>query len=150
MKKKVSNIVFNTIMALCPVLMYVFMSQAYLTMSLGRLSTSENGYNCISFDGEAALDMNAVCLIVISVFAAILIIASLYSLFRGAKTEKFVGIIKLVSVVVIAVAALISVICLATEVNELVSVGWAAIVNLIVAVIAVVAYILSKLKFFNK
>lgn len=151
MKNKVSNILFNVLMIICPVLMYVFMSQSYMTTKtiLGK-NLWASGYDQISFDGEAAFDMNAVCLIVVSIFAGILILASLYSLVRGNKTEKFIGIIKLVSVIVLVVAALISVVCLASQANEFVLVGWAAIVNLVIAVVALVSYVLSKLKFFNK
>jgi len=151
MKKKISNIIFNIILIACPVLLFVFMSQPYLTIKT-VLGTADAGmgYDYISFEGNGTLDTNAIFMILTCVFAGILILASLYSLFKGEKTGKIVEFIKLVSVLVLVVSTIVSVACLSSQCNKLIVLGWAGIVNIIVAVVALISYLLSKLKFFNK
>ena len=135
------------------VLMYVFLSQSYISISfLDNTRTLANGYEIIEnyFEGNGTEVMMALSNLIVAILAGVIILTSIYSLlvcFGAVKKSKAFGLVNFVSIIVsiaLAVFAGISLFCtvghldgMSTEGNGLV-IGWAVIVNFVIAVIAIV------------
>ena len=139
----------NLVLLVCPVLLYVFMSQPYLTLSAGLLgSTSSNGYDFISFEGDGVHDFHAVCLILLCVFSALLLLTSLISLLgnfgvlKTKKFEKLLGGIKIASVLVLLVTTVASLSVISSEFvkGSTIVAGWGVIVNMVISIVLTLGY----------
>lgn len=160
---------FNIIIG---VLLYVFLSQAYLTFKVespfGNDNTSaSNGYDIIKnyFDGNGTEVMMALSNLLVAILAGLLILTSIYCLIvslggiKKSKAYKFVNFINVILALAIVVFAAISLFCTIAEANDNslsmggystgLSVGWAVIVNLVISVFTILTTILA-IKFSKK
>lgn len=155
------------------ILTYVFLSQPYMsttTMGSGLGLANQSGYDIIdslftSSGGTGTEVMLALSTFLVSIFAGVLIIASIYNLLvsfdvvKNSKFTKVANIVNLVATAVLVAFGVIALSCDAANINNtlvnnvvpmenLYNVGWAVIVNLVMAVIALVSsvfgYLFSK------
>ena len=159
LKTKIMYIV-NIVLA---VLGYIFMSQAYMAYkgeSFG-LDTDASGYDMIGFEGNGTSDMVAVSNILVCIFLAVLILASIYGLlvsFGAIKDSKFTKIAYMlngISAVIFFVFSAIAMICIFVNIadtpimKDTCTAGWAVILNLILGLVTLVTSILAS-KFAKK
>lgn len=152
------------------ILTYVFLSQPYMsttTMGSGLGLANQSGYDIIdslftSSGGTGTEVMLALSTFLVSIFAGVLIIASIYNLLvsfdvvKNSKFTKVANIVNLVATAVLVAFGVIALSCDAANINNtlvnnvvpmenLYNVGWAVIVNLVMAVIALVSSVLGYL-----
>ena len=158
LKTKIMYIV-NIVLA---VLGYIFMSQAYMAYkgeSFG-FDTDASGYDMISFEGNGTSDIVAISNILVCIFLAVLIVASIYGLLvsfgaiKDSKFTKIANMLNVISAVIFFVFSAIAMICIfinIADVNmeELFTAGWAVILNLILGLVTLVTSILVS-KFAKK
>lgn len=144
------------------VLGYIFMSQAYMAYkgeSFG-FDTDASGYDMIGFEGNGTSDMVAVSNILVCIFLAVLILASIYGLLvsfgavKDSKFTKIANILNVISAVIFFVFSAIAMICIFVNIadvnmEELFTAGWAVILNLILGLVTLVTSILAS-KFAKK
>lgn len=164
LKTKIMYIV-NIVLA---VLMYVFLSQSYITYTydFGVSSGSEkllSGYDIINhyFEGEGAEVMMALSNLLVTILCAVVILISIYGLlvsFGVIKESKFTKLANLINVIVsvaLVIFGAISLICTFIHLDGASSggnglvVGWAVILNLILGLVTLVTSILAS-KFAKK
>lgn len=147
--KNLKHVLMNLLLLVCPVLLFVFMSQPYLTVSAGILGGgSSNGYEFIDFGADGVHDFHAVCLILLCIFAGILIVTSLVSLLgnfgvlKTKKYEKLIGGIKIASVLVLLITTVVSLSVISSEfvTGSTIVAGWAVIVNMVLAILLTLGY----------
>lgn len=158
LKTKIMYIV-NIVLA---VLGYIFMSQAYMAYkgeSFG-LDTDASGYDMIGFEGNGTSDMVAISNILVCIFLAVLILASIYGLLvsfgavKDSKFTKIANILNVISAVIFFVFSAIAMICIFVNIadvnmEEFFTAGWAVILNLILGLVTLVTSILAS-KFAKK
>ena len=145
------------------VLGYIFMSQAYMAYkgeSFG-FDTDTSGYDMIGFEGNGTSDMVAISNILVCIFLAVLILASIYGLlvsFGAVKDSKFTKIanmLNVISAVIFFVFSVIAMICIFVNIadtpimKDTYTAGWAVILNLILGLVTLVTSILAS-KFAKK
>lgn len=158
LKTKLMYIV-NIVLA---VLGYIFMSQAYMAYkgeSFG-FDTDASGYDMIGFEGNGTSDMVAISNILVCIFLAVLILASIYGLLvsfgaiKDSKFTKIANILNVISAVIFFVFSAIAMICIFVNIadvnmEELFTAGWAVILNLILGLVTLITSILAS-KFAKK
>ena len=158
LKTKIMYIV-NIVLA---VLGYIFMSQAYMAYkgeSFG-FDTDTSGYDMIGFEGNGTSDMVAISNILVCIFLAVLILASIYGLLvsfgaiKDSKFTKIANMLNVISAVIFFVFSVIAMICIFANIadahmEELFTAGWAVILNLILGLVTLVTSILAS-KFAKK
>ncbi len=158
LKTKIMYIV-NIVLA---VLGYIFMSQAYMAYkgeSFG-FDTDTSGYDMIGFEGNGTSDMVAISNILVCIFLAVLILASIYGLLvsfgaiKDSKFTKIANMLNVISAVIFFVFSAIAMICIFVNIadvnmEELFTAGWAVILNLILGLVTLVTSILAS-KFAKK
>ena len=158
LKTKIMYIV-NIVLA---VLGYIFMSQAYMAYkgeSFG-FDTDASGYDMISFEGNGTSDMVAISNILVCIFLAVLIVASIEGLLvsfgaiKDSKFTKIANMLNVISAVIFFVFSAIAMICIFVNIadvnmEELFTAGWAVILNLILGLVTLVTSILVS-KFAKK
>lgn len=158
LKTKIMYIV-NIVLA---VLGYIFMSQAYMAYkgeSFG-FDTDASGYDMIGFEGNGTSDMVAISNILVCIFLAVLILASIYGLLvsfgaiKDSKFTKIANMLNVISAVIFFVFSAIAMICIFVNIadvnmEELFTAGWAVILNLILGLVTLVTSILAS-KFAKK
>ena len=144
------------------VLGYIFMSQAYMAYkgeSFG-FDTDASGYDMIGFEGNGTSDMVAISNILVCIFLAVLILASIYGLLvsfgaiKDSKFTKIANMMNVISAVIFFVFSAIAMICIFVNIadvnmEELFTAGWAVILNLILGLVTLVTSILAS-KFAKK
>lgn len=135
------------------VLTYVFLSQSYITLNIGGESSSiANGYDIIGnyFEGNGTQVMMALSNLVVAILAGVLILSSIYCLLvsfgvvKKSKGIKFANFTNIILSLALVVFGAISLFCTVGDLSELSSdgngfvVGWAVIVNFVIAVVALV------------
>ena len=144
------------------VLGYIFMSQAYMAYkgeSFG-FDTDTSGYDMIGFEGNGTSDMVAISNILVCIFLAVLILASIYGLLvsfgaiKDSKFTKIANMLNVISAVIFFVFSAIAMICIFVNIadvnmEELFTAGWAVILNLILGLVTLVTSILAS-KFAKK
>lgn len=159
--KKFASSIFNIVSIAGAVLMYIFLSQPYFTWEIpggfieGKLDLS-SGYELIqnfidSNDSKSV--MVAVSLIILTIFAAIIILCSLVNLLsnmnviKNKKICKYSNYVNIASAVLmfifVAIGFFIMVDMVNTDIDTGMKVAWAAILNLIIAFAMVVTTILA-------
>ena len=156
---KLKSLITNGVLFVISVLVFIFMSQAYANADYGMFTITGTGYDVIDFAGGANADFLAVCNIFVLILAGLLIVAAVFNVlvaFGIVKNEKLAKIMNYVTfglAVALAVFAVLSLIMDVVNINDtnkligldIVKIGWACIVNLVLAVVAVVAVVLEKL-----
>lgn len=135
------------------VLTYVFLSQSYITFSVGNGSRSvANGYDIIGnyFDGNGTQVMMALSNLVVAILAGVLILSSIYCMLvsfgviKKSKAIKMFNFINIIVSLALVVFGAISLFCTVGDLADLSSdgngfvVGWAVIVNFVISVVALV------------
>lgn len=168
--KNLKKIIIDVIMLICPILLYVFMSQSYVVGNVSILGQSTqgslaSGFDLINFEGNDAATFNAVCLLLTCIFAGILMLSALVSLLADFKiiknnmVVKAVSILKFISIVVIFITTIASLIYVASEYSKQVGVeganisagaDWAVIVNMILGFVLVIAWVFTFVEYFKR
>lgn len=155
---KLKSLLTNGALVLFAVLVFVFMSQAYATVGAGFYSSAANGYDMIDFIGDSKADFLAVSNIFVLVVAGLLAVAAIINILVACgviKNEKLAKVMKVVTLaltIALAVFALLAMIMDIVNINDAnklmgvdaMKLGWAVIVNLVLAVLAVVVAVLQK------
>lgn len=167
MKKLVSNLM-NIVAIVISVLTYIFLSQAHLTMTvdsvLGSASESAaNGYDIIQNFVDASDSkevMVAVSLIFVTIFAAFIILCATinllanFGIIKSAKISRMSNFVNIASAVIMFVFCAIGMFIMVdlcktgvefTGFSAKATVGWAFILNFILALGAVLATIFASL-----
>lgn len=142
--RKILNAIYNVFMFVCPALVFAFMSQPYMTLKLGQAVVSNaDGYSLINFEAEG-MELAISILVVTSLaLAGILVLTSIVGLFMNSRPGIFRGLmLLLLMATTVATAILISKNIAGGE--DLLSVGWGAIVCPCLAFGAFVGYNLSR------
>ena len=149
------------------VLTYVFLSQSYLSLGgnagdYGGELGSANGYDIIKnfFEGNGTEVMMALSNLIVAILAGVLILSSIYCLLVGfgaikkSKAIKMFNFINIIVSLALVVFGAISLFCTVGYVGDNsfkndylslgYSVGWAVIVNFVIAVVALVTSYLGS------
>ena len=152
--KNGKSLLVNGAIALVGVLVLVFMSQAYLSVAGFSIGS---GYDMmeISSGMPARYVVLALANIFVCVVAALLVLAAVLSILadcgviKSEKLAKVVNASKLVLTILAVVFAVLSLVMLIVinqkDMNGMASMGWALIVNLVLAVLGLAAAVASKL-----
>lgn len=158
--KNVKAFIMNIVLILISVLAFVFMSQSFYTVDIGDLRFGEvSGYKFTEIEAKNLTSEGmlvkvsvifTIILLSLLMLVAIVNILSSFGIVKNKKVAKilyFVSIALTVLVVVFAICALAGIAAEVKEINkigETCKVGWAVIANLVLAVVSVVAALLSK------
>ncbi len=142
--KKILNSIYNILMFACPALVFAFMSQPYVTLKLGQAVVSNaDGYSLINFEAEGMDLAITISVVVTLALAGIMVLTSIIGLFKNSRPGIFRGLILLLLMAAtVATAILISKSISGSE--NVVTVGWGAIVCPCLAFGAFVGYNLSR------
>ena len=146
------------------ILMFVFLSQSYITLSYNSESTQLlSGYDIIEhyFEGEGAEIMMALSNLFVTILCAVIILISIYGLLvsfgvvKESKITKLANTINVILSICLFVFGVISLICTFIHLDGASSggnglvVGWAVILNLILGLVTLITSILAS-KFAKK
>ena len=149
--KNLRSVLMNAALAVLAVLVVVFASQPYLTFSIMGFSVSGSGFDMIDFSGTTKNSLLAVAVLLTVIAAGLLFVAAVLNILVDCgvvKNEKFAKVARLLNVVTAVVTALFAVFALImTIVNAKdagMKTGWAAIVNVVLAVLAPVVVLVNN------
>ncbi len=157
--KDAKTTIMHAVNLVVGVLTYVFLSQPYMAAKVAGYPVS-SGYDLIdglfnSTGGTAASTMMALSTFFVSIIAGLLIISSIYGLlvsFDVVKNDKHTKIFKIVDLVLtslLVVFGMIALICTGAYISETVgfstlfAIGWAVIVNFVIAILALAASVFN-------
>lgn len=152
MKKNIKSLVCNLVQLICPILMFIFLSQAYVTL-IGR--TIWSGYSFISFDTESVMTIYSIATVLTCVFAGLLILLTFISVMRDLKviqTARYDILLrkaKLIVNILLIITLLTALVCIGIKVSDVnigMHIGWAVITNLVLGCVSLLAYIFSRMK----
>lgn len=162
--KKVGAIITNIALLALGVLAFIFMSQAYMTTSvtvLGKTHTEVvgSGFDMIEFDSNNPDKYNllAISNVFICVFVALIMLIAIVNLLANFGVIKNVKVYKILQAVnailsiltivfaVCAIGALSSIVADVNKLTNILNIGWAAILNLIIPVAMLVIAIVNVL-----
>ena len=145
MKNK--NLISNISSIIVGVLIYIFMSCAHVVVDLGVLGqASANGYDMLGEGTPALIGIGGYILVIL---AAVMILAGIigllmdFKVFSNEKFAKILSIILFVVNIVVAVASILVVIGIAVEEMRI---GWAAIINMVITMLAAALSIFGVVK----
>lgn len=148
---KLRSVLMNAAVALFAVLMVVFVSQPYLTLSVMGFSMSGSGFDMIDFSGTTKNSLLAVAVLLTVIAACVLFVAAVLNVLVDCgviKSEKFAKVARLLNVVAAVVTALFAVFALIMAIvnaNDMgMKTGWAVIVNVVLAVLAPVVVFVNN------
>ena len=160
--KNLKNVILNAGMIIAGILMYVFMACATFTPKGLPGEESVNLFDFMKkgvqesnqFMSATGLNLAVVAGYFIAIFAAIMIVVAIVNLLcnlgviKNAKVAKILNIVNMVVSIVIAIAAILVVVGMgsyvsANKMGGYAKIGWAAIVNLIVGVLAAACGVLG-------
>lgn len=152
MKKNIKSLVCNLVQLICPILMLIFLSQAYVTL-IGR--TIWSGYSFISFDTESVMTIYSIATVLTCIFAGLLIILTIISVLRDLKMIKtarydiLLRKAKLIVNILLTITLLTALVCIGIKVSDVnigMHIGWAVITNLVLGCVSMLAYLISRMK----
>lgn len=147
------------------ILIYVFLSQPYIASKNVMAVGNTSGYDIIknlfeSNGGNGTEVMMALSTFFVSIFAGILIVASIYGLLENfniikeSKFSKIANIINIVAASALVVFGIISLACTSAYISNtqgmslIVKLGWAVIVNFVISILTLASsvfnFILTK------
>ncbi len=152
--KKFGNLITNIAMLVLGALAFIFLSQAYMSASvtvLGHTTTnSTSGFEMIEFNSNNSDKANLVAVsnLFVCIFVALIMAIAIvnllcnFGIIKNAKISKILAVVNSVLsvlTVIFAICAVGAIASIASDLNKLVgtsvaSVGWAAILNIIVPV----------------
>lgn len=164
MKKSfnVRNLVVDFVYLISSILFFIFLSQDYVTKT-GKLSTFRlySGYELINFSGEGSKVALGVFVLFTCIFAGVLIVTSILSILKTFKVIKgkrigvIFNVLKLISILVLLISTsgawgCINDLYTGAVLTEVFTVGWAVVVNLVVAFIVLFTYSISLIGYLRK
>ena len=142
MKNK--NLVSNICSIVVGALVYVFMACAHAVLDLGvGVSFSVAGYDLLTGGTPALVGIGGYILLI---GAAVLIVAGILGLLADLKVVKnktFAKVVAIISFIVSLVVAVASILLVVGIATEGVGLGWAAIVNMAITIIAAVVAVIG-------
>ena len=156
--KNLKNVILNAGMIIAGILMYVFMACANVSTVGGSANLfdfmKEGVQESNQFMSATGFNLAVVAGYFIAIFAAIMIVVAIVNLLcdfgviKNVKIAKILNIVNMITSILVAIFALLALIGCAVYCNDVsiltkTTLGWAAIVNLIVGVLAAACGVLG-------
>lgn len=152
--KNLKSTIMNSLNIVFAILMYIFMSQSYLDSFLVSVSGYDTLGDAKFFEGDSTEIMIALSNLLILILISLIVLISIYSLLCNfgviKKSTKLANFLNIILGIATFVFAMISLFCMVGYINQneitknTLDIGWAIIVNMVVALFLLVSTILAS------